>query len=55
MLQGRALLNAVGNLELKDAYAEALTKLGYTLENVIEKVCCVVFFLKLNIFTVILH
>ncbi|KAI5079631.1 hypothetical protein GOP47_0005110 [Adiantum capillus-veneris] len=36
-LQGRALLNAVGNLELKDAYAEALTKLGYTLENVIEK------------------
>lgn len=36
-LQGRALLNAVGNLELKDAYAEALNKLGYTLENVIEK------------------
>lgn len=36
-LQGRALLNAVGNLELKDAYGEALTKLGYNLENVIEK------------------
>ncbi|KAH7425846.1 hypothetical protein KP509_11G073600 [Ceratopteris richardii] len=36
-LQGRALLNAVGNLELKDAYAEALNNLGYTLETVIEK------------------
>eukprot|EP00250_Pteridium_aquilinum_P035837 c9988_g1_i1 orf=162-3116(-) len=36
-LQGRALLNAVGNLELKDAYAEALVKLGYTLEDVSEK------------------
>ncbi|BAU01329.1 Alpha-1,4 glucan phosphorylase L isozyme [Vigna angularis] len=33
-LQGRALLNAIGNLELTGAYAEALSKLGYTLENV---------------------
>ncbi|MCO5570817.1 hypothetical protein L7F22_024545 [Adiantum nelumboides] len=37
MDMGRALLNAVGNLELKDAYAEALIKLGYTLEDVLEK------------------
>ncbi|KAL6961759.1 Alpha-1,4 glucan phosphorylase L-1 isozyme, chloroplastic/amyloplastic [Sarracenia purpurea var. burkii] len=33
-LQGRALLNAVGNLELTDAYGEALHKLGHNLENV---------------------
>ncbi|ESW23291.1 hypothetical protein PHAVU_004G034400 [Phaseolus vulgaris] len=33
-LQGRALLNAIGNLELTGAYAEALSKLGYKLENV---------------------
>ncbi|KAM2858792.1 hypothetical protein COP2_024288 [Malus domestica] len=33
-LQGRALLNAVGNLELDGAYAEALSKLGHKLENV---------------------
>ncbi|KAK4341701.1 hypothetical protein RND71_040202 [Anisodus tanguticus] len=33
-LQGRALLNAIGNLELTGAYAEALKKLGYNLENV---------------------
>ncbi|XP_022948692.1 alpha-1,4 glucan phosphorylase L isozyme, chloroplastic/amyloplastic isoform X2 [Cucurbita moschata] len=33
-LQGRALLNAIGNLELTGAYAEALSKLGYELENV---------------------
>ncbi|GMN41968.1 hypothetical protein TIFTF001_011170 [Ficus carica] len=33
-LQGRALLNAVGNLELSGAYAEALKKLGYNLEDV---------------------
>ncbi|CAK7338622.1 unnamed protein product [Dovyalis caffra] len=33
-LQGRALLNAIGNLELTGAYAEALTKLGHNLENV---------------------
>lgn len=36
-LQGRALLNAVGNLELRDAYAEALVKLGHTLEDVLEE------------------
>ncbi|KAL6287772.1 hypothetical protein ACE6H2_012162 [Prunus campanulata] len=33
-LQGRALLNAIGNLELEGAYAEALSKLGHKLENV---------------------
>ncbi|XP_057952938.1 alpha-1,4 glucan phosphorylase L isozyme, chloroplastic/amyloplastic [Malania oleifera] len=33
-LQGRALLNAIGNLELTGAYAEALSKLGHNLENV---------------------
>ncbi|XP_010258124.1 PREDICTED: alpha-1,4 glucan phosphorylase L-2 isozyme, chloroplastic/amyloplastic [Nelumbo nucifera] len=33
-LQGRALLNAIGNLELTGAYAEALKKLGHDLENV---------------------
>ncbi|KAJ9683748.1 hypothetical protein PVL29_019356 [Vitis rotundifolia] len=33
-LQGRALLNAIGNLELTGAYAEALRELGKDLENV---------------------
>ncbi|KAK6157852.1 hypothetical protein DH2020_012100 [Rehmannia glutinosa] len=33
-LQGRALLNATGNLELTGAYAEALKKLGHNLEDV---------------------
>ncbi|XP_043705073.1 alpha-1,4 glucan phosphorylase L-1 isozyme, chloroplastic/amyloplastic-like [Telopea speciosissima] len=33
-LQGRALLNAIGNLELTGPYAEALNRLGYSLENV---------------------
>eukprot|EP01018_Ginkgo_biloba_P011050 Gb_26802 [translate_table: standard] len=36
-LQGRALLNAIGNLELRDAYAEALSKLGSDLESVAEQ------------------
>ncbi|KAG0571982.1 hypothetical protein KC19_VG058800 [Ceratodon purpureus] len=36
-LQGRALLNAVGNLELKDEYTEALHKLGHDLEAVAEQ------------------
>ncbi|XP_021757075.1 alpha-1,4 glucan phosphorylase L-2 isozyme, chloroplastic/amyloplastic-like isoform X1 [Chenopodium quinoa] len=36
-LQGRALLNAIGNLELSGAYAEALRKLGYNLEAVAEQ------------------
>lgn len=36
--QGRALLNAVGNLELKDEYSEALHKLGHDLEAVAEQV-----------------
>ncbi|MED6157304.1 species-specific tRNA processing, variant 2 [Stylosanthes scabra] len=33
-LQGRALLNAIGNLELSGPYSEALRKLGHNLENV---------------------
>ncbi|WMV18581.1 hypothetical protein MTR67_011970 [Solanum verrucosum] len=33
-LQGRALLNAIGNLELTGAFAEALKNLGHNLENV---------------------
>ncbi|OAY56912.2 alpha-1,4 glucan phosphorylase L isozyme, chloroplastic/amyloplastic [Manihot esculenta] len=36
-LQGRALLNAIGNLELTGAYAEALTKLGQDLESVARR------------------
>lgn len=36
-LQGKALLNAIGNLELTGAYAEALMKLGHNLENVSRK------------------
>lgn len=36
-LQGRALLNAIGNLELSGAYAEALRKLGHDLEAVAEQ------------------
>lgn len=37
-LQGRALLNAIGNLELTGEYAEALEKLGHTLETVASQV-----------------
>ncbi|CAM6096924.1 unnamed protein product [Calypogeia fissa] len=36
-LQGRALLNAIGNLELRDAYAQALRSFGYELEDVSEQ------------------
>ncbi|XP_078430217.1 glycosyl transferase, family 35 [Wolffia australiana] len=35
-LQGRALSNAVGNLELTGAYAEALKKLGHNLEDLLK-------------------
>lgn len=37
-MQGRALLNAVGNLDLMGAYGEALKKLGHDLENVASQV-----------------
>ena len=37
-LQGRALINAIGNLDLLDPYAEALKKLGYDLENIADQV-----------------
>ncbi|KAK4358022.1 hypothetical protein RND71_023632 [Anisodus tanguticus] len=33
-MNGRALLNAIGNLGLTGPYADALTKLGYSLEDV---------------------
>ncbi|KAM0937838.1 putative glycogen phosphorylase [Dioscorea sansibarensis] len=36
-LQGRALLNAIGNLELTGGYADALTKLGHNLESVVRQ------------------
>ncbi|RZC79382.1 hypothetical protein C5167_003637 [Papaver somniferum] len=36
-LQGRALTNAIGNLNLQDAYADALNKLGHDLENIREQ------------------
>ena len=37
-LQGRALTNAVGNLDIQDAYADALNKLGHELEEIVEQV-----------------
>ncbi|CAK9139429.1 unnamed protein product [Ilex paraguariensis] len=36
-LQGRALTNAIGNLNIQDAYADALNKLGHELEEVVEQ------------------
>ncbi|CAL1402208.1 unnamed protein product [Linum trigynum] len=36
-LQGRALSNAIGNLDVKNAYAEALDKLGHQLEEITEQ------------------
>lgn len=38
MQQGRALLNAIGNLELTGDYAEALKMLGHNLEDVARQV-----------------
>lgn len=35
-LQGRALTNAIGNLEIQGAYADALTKLGHEIEEIVE-------------------
>lgn len=37
-LQGRALTNAIGNLDIRDAYADALKKLGHELEDIAEQV-----------------
>lgn len=37
-VKGRALLNAIGNLQLSGPYAEALRKLGYSLEDVANQV-----------------
>ncbi|KZV42701.1 glycogen phosphorylase [Dorcoceras hygrometricum] len=36
-LQGRALTNAVGNLDIQDAYADALKQLGHELEVIVEQ------------------
>lgn len=36
-LQGRSLINALGNLELTGAYADALKKLGVELEDLVEE------------------
>mmetsp|Transcript_32108 Transcript_32108/g.44512 ORF Transcript_32108/g.44512 Transcript_32108/m.44512 type:complete len:878 (+) Transcript_32108:118-2751(+) len=36
-LQGRALLNAIENLEIEDEAREALAKVGYTLENMVSE------------------
>lgn len=37
-LQGRALTNAIGNLDIHNAYAHALNKLGQDLEEVVDQV-----------------
>lgn len=37
-LQGRALTNAIGNLNIQNAYADALNKLGHDLEEIVEQV-----------------
>ena len=38
-LQGRALTNAIGNLDLRYAYSDSLNKLGHELEAISEQVC----------------
>lgn len=48
VLQGRALLNAIGNLELTGGYADALTKLGHSLESVARQVSLHFFFSLFN-------
>lgn len=37
-LQGRTLTNAIGNLDIQNAYADALNKLGHVLEEITEQV-----------------
>lgn len=37
-LQGRTLTNAIGNLNIQNAYADALNKLGHDLEEITEQV-----------------
>ncbi|KAJ6670690.1 ALPHA-GLUCAN PHOSPHORYLASE 2 CYTOSOLIC [Salix viminalis] len=36
-LQGRALTNAIGNLDIQDAYGKALNQLGHQLEDIVEQ------------------
>lgn len=50
-MKGRALLNAVGNLQLSGPYAEALRKLGYSLEDVANQVFS---YYRSNLFVVFL-
>ncbi|GJN23255.1 hypothetical protein PR202_gb10889 [Eleusine coracana subsp. coracana] len=45
-LQGRALTNAIGNLELTGKYAEALKQLGQNLEDVASQIC--ICYIKMN-------
>lgn len=45
------MLNAIGNLELTGAYADALIKLGHTLENVARQVRCGTLFSSNNCLT----
>ena len=37
-LQGRALTNGIGNLDIQDAYSNALNKMGHKLEEISEPV-----------------
>lgn len=48
-LQGRALTNAIGNLDIQDAYSSALNKLGHELEEITEQV------IPLNLITQIMR
>ncbi|KAL1822149.1 hypothetical protein ACET3Z_008927 [Daucus carota] len=36
-LRGRASTNAIGNLDIQDACADALNKLGHELEEIVEQ------------------
>lgn len=47
-LQGRALTNAVGNLGITGAYAEAVKKFGYELEALVGQVSSLWVFSKLK-------
>lgn len=37
-LQGRTLTNAIGSLDIQNAYADALNNLGHVLEEIAEQV-----------------
>lgn len=48
-MKGRALLNAIGNLQLSGPYAEALKKLGHNLEDVANQVFFLISILLIEI------